>query len=316
MKTIKLPVFFLILSTFFASTAWAQPNKAPKGNMVGMILVVINDQPYTLSDLEKYLNKYGIPYDKNLFQDRVATKKFLTEMVSTTLIEKEAEKLNMQVGDKDIDAYIDEVKAQNGLDQKAFVALLKEKNLTFDQYKNQIHFEIVKARVLSQQVRKKVNIIDKDIETYLDKNPGLKPEEDQIALEQILIRFQDFPEQSHDELEQRLIQIRKEIEKGKKFKDAGGVFYSSLGFVNPEDLKQSLKDAVENTELGKVSEIAETSTGFFILKPSSAFRDDGSVNVLTKEELENQLYNEQYNKEAERYFTEVLPSRYDVELKI
>jgi peptidyl-prolyl cis-trans isomerase SurA len=316
MKTIKLSLLFIIISMLFTVTALAQPKKAVQGSMVGMILAVIDDQPYTLADLEKYLSDYGIPYDKNILKDRALVKKYLTEMVSTKLIQKEAEAMRMEVGDEEVDAYIEEVKNQNGLDQKGFIALLKEKDLTFEQYKNQIRFEIVKARVLSQQVKKKVNIIDKDIDNYLEKNPGLKPEEDQIALEQILIRFQDFPEESPAQLREKLDKIRNEIQKGRNFREAGGSFYSSLGFVNPDDLKESLKEAVEDTELGQVSEIAETSTGLFILKPSSAFREDGSVNILTKEELENQLYREQYSEEAERYFTEVLPTRYNVEFKI
>lgn len=307
---------YLVLSTLFCSFALAESKPQAHGNMVGMIVVVINEEPYTLADLEFYLKNYGIPYEKSSLNDRESLRKLVKEMVSTKLLEKEAEKLNMKVEEEDVDAYIAEVKNQNGIDQQQFNGLLKEKGVSLEQYRNQIKFEITKARVLSQEVRKKVNIIDKDIDKYLEEHPTLKPEEDQIALEQIFIRYQDFPDQSSTELRKQMESIKQQVAKGKNFREAGGVFYRSLGFVNTDDLKDELRKAVSETELGQVSEVAETDTGLFILKPSSAFKEDGSANILTKEELENQLYQEKYGEVAEKYFSETLPARYNVEIKI
>ncbi len=162
-------ILCLLCICFFAvsSVHAAQVNK---------IAAVVNGQVITMFDLQKEaipdLAKAKInPNDPS---QAAAVKKILHNvldlMIMDILVAQEAKRLKATVSSSEIDNSLTRMMKERGLNKKQMEAQLAQQKLTVDKLRKNIEKNILRQKVMTMEVGRRVVVTPEEIKAYYDKN--------------------------------------------------------------------------------------------------------------------------------------------------
>lgn len=249
--------------------------------VIDRIAAVVNGKVITLSELEEReapLLKQAAEIFSGAEKDKrtVDIRKMVSEsLIEELLLEQEAEKQGLKVSEKDIDGAIDDVKKQNSLDDEGLKDALKKEGLTYEGYRVQIKIQIEKSRVINQQVRSKVNVTEKDLADYYERNQRMFLSDEEFKISHILFKV---PENSTDaDIERTRKESMEVLEMARSGKDFAELArkYShdssageggSLGFFKRGEIMPAIEKAAFSQKKGEISDLVVTSFGFHIIR--------------------------------------------------
>jgi len=88
----------------------------------------------------------------------------LHQMIQDEIMQQQAAKLNLTASDEDVNAKVTEIKAPYTEDQ--FANLLKQRNLTLDDFKREIRRSLTRDKLMNKQIESKINVTDAEIAAY------------------------------------------------------------------------------------------------------------------------------------------------------
>jgi len=92
----------------------------------------------------------------------------LHTMIQDEILQQRAAKLNLTASDEDVNAKLTEIKAPYTEDQ--FENMLKQRNLTLDDFKREIRRGLTRDKVINKEVESKINVTDAEIATYYNSH--------------------------------------------------------------------------------------------------------------------------------------------------
>ncbi|MGH7872119.1 MAG: peptidylprolyl isomerase [Candidatus Binatia bacterium] len=288
------------------------PPQATGAAVVDQLIVVINGEPYTLSNVSTYgkskmsrnfpsgdLNKINQP-------DQEVLEGFITEK----LLEAESREAGINITEDEINRYIEQVKKNNQLSDDDLKTALGREGQTLASYKVSVKAEMEKSEIIDRQVRRRVNITDEDVERYYKLNSKNYRANERARIRHILL---SLPENAPSEQVQGVIAqakaIYQRIGAGEDFaglarefsEGAGKADGGEIGWVNRGTLIGGIEEvAFQKLAVGQVSEPFRTSMGVHIVKLEG--RESGNVQPLSavapriKEELLNKALEERFAK--------------------
>ena len=293
--------------------------------IVDAVLLTVQGEPLTWSELKRFLAARGEKVDSELLKQRSALRAKLRDYLMVKLVEREGAELGVTVDESDVEAYIGAIQAQNGVDAEGFREILAEQGISESEYQSQIRADILRSRVMSARIRSKIEVVDEDVERFFEKHPERLPAAGSVRLKQIRIPLADESLELSLDAPQavdaapakvRARELRSRLAAGEPWPAVGGNYYSDLGFVQSSDLLPELQEVIVGLDVDKVSPIVETSNGIYIVSVSARSTSDGTIDPGLKEEVRSQLFEERYNLAVEKYFTEELPGKYQVDWKL
>jgi len=280
--------------------------------VVEQLIVVINGEPYTLSNVNTYakskLNRDFPSGDLNRINqpDQEVLEGFITEK----LLEAEAREAGISITEDEINRYIEQVKKNNRLSDDDLKTALGREGQTLASYKVSVKAEMEKSEIIDRQVRRRVNITDEDVERYYKLNSKNYRGNERARIRHILL---SLPEKAPPDQVQSVMAKAKvlyqRIGAGEDFaglarefsEGAGKADGGEIGWVNRGTLIAGLEDvAFQKLTVGQVSEPFRTSMGVHIVKLEG--RESGNVQPLNavapriKEELLNKALEERFAK--------------------
>ena len=282
-------------------------------SVIDMVLASIDGEPVTMSDLKKFIAMRGEQMPGDVLDGSPEIRRYLKELVVDELIEREAAGANITVSDEEIEAYMEEIQRQNGVDREGFMELLKAKGLSPDTYRNQIKADIMRTRILSSRVRNKVNILDEEIDKYVEAHPKLMPKSGEEHLQQVTFSYSD--DADREEVRDRAEKARAEIADGASPDSISGAAFTDLGFVDPDDLKDELQDSAKALKPGETSDLIEAGNSFVILRLAGD-KEKQAPDQEVREQVRRELMEERFKEAADKFLNEDLPKKYHVELKL
>lgn len=155
--------FILILLLFFLGQL-ILPTKL-FSLTIDRVLATINNEIITLSDYKKYIKLSG--YIEN---NEGVDKNILKQLVEEKLILKEADRKGIEVTDSEINLAMEDFKEENNITDDILKLTLKEENISFDEFKNNIKNKIKIAKLMQSEIESKIIITDKEIKEYYETN--------------------------------------------------------------------------------------------------------------------------------------------------
>ena len=309
-------IIALLAAYTISCPAFASEQAERSERLVNKVVASIEGEPLTYEDLRAYLKIIG-KGDMNVYTiPRVELAEIVHDLVSSRLIEKEAEALRISVANEEITAYVREVMALNKLNEKQFIEVLNSRGLTMPMYKEQVRRDIYRNRIIMMVVRNTINVSDEDVDRYLKENPAEAPQKGQIAVEQLYYGF--LPGLSQAEKSAAAKQIEAVLERTRgleSLRQADEANYSDLGYVSPQDLKDELRAVLDKLNSGDVSDLIKTDEGIYILKVTSK-SDDPKKDTAFRAKVRDMIFSEKYPQRIEKYFNEELPKKYFIEMKV
>jgi peptidyl-prolyl cis-trans isomerase SurA len=295
---LKLPVVLLCLSSMLSLPAAAQfkaglrpeagtasnPTPVPAATAaaagvrpVDAIAAVVNNDVITRNDLAQRVRiverrmrsqKIAVPPQDQL------EKQLLERMISDRAQVQMANEMGIKIDDTLLDRAVARIAEQNKLSVTDFRNEIERDGTPFPLFREEIREEITIQRLREQEVDKKIQITDSEVDAYLNSATGAQAQEE-INLAQILVRI---PENASAEqiaarmtrAEDVLRQLKTGADFGKTaatFSDAGDALEGgNLGWRNADRLPQLFVDATAGLKQGETSKIVKSANGYHILR--------------------------------------------------
>ena len=279
------------------------------------IVAVVNDDIITSWELNQALQpvvreaeKKGTlsPAARNELRSSV-----ITGLIDKKLAEQKIKELNIKVSDDELRQSIEDVKKQNKLTQEALVAALAGQGLTFEQYRSQMRDQLERLRLVSQEVKSKIQVGELEMHDYYEANKSLFKEDETFRARHIFINIpKETTDQQLDLLTARVDAIWKECQgpsdfallAGKYTEDATAKDGGNLGLFKKGDMQGEFVLLLERLKPGEVSGVIKTPSGFHIVKLEE--RIPGRVKSF--EEVKPEIEERLYKKKSEERFNQWL----------
>ncbi len=302
LRQIIYPILFFLL--------FVLPPRLAAGAVIEQVIAVINGEPYTMSDLNRYAKEKlgrGFPTG-DLNQINTNDRQVLEQFVTDKLLEAEAVEAGIRIGPEEVERYIEQVKKTNRLSDEELKMALKREGQTPESYRATVKAEMEKSEIIDRQVRRKVNITDDDVERYYKLNVKTYRSKERARIRHILLTLSDnAPAERVQIVTEKAQGIYQRIQAGEDFaalageysEGAGRATGGDIGWVVRGTLIAGLEEvAFEKLTVGRVSEPFRTTMGVHIVKLEA--RESGttlplkSVAPKIKEELLNKALEERF----------------------
>jgi peptidyl-prolyl cis-trans isomerase SurA len=304
----------MILSIFILGTIFSAALSSAE--VISGIAAIVNDEIITIRELNREFDMASKDVEKKDGPLSVEAAKrlrssILDSLVDRMLVKHKVKELNIVISEEEIRQSIEDVKRQNRLSQEAFVSALLSQGLTFDQYKAQLKDQLERLRLMSQEVKSKVQVSEKEVTDYYDANKASFSSEDSYRARAIFLRLdKDAGPEKIRSVILKLQTVMAAAKKGGDFaelakknsddtnaqKDGG-----DLGFFKKGEMLADIEKIVFTLKTGEVEMIC-TPTGYYVIKLEE--KSPGLAKPF--EEVKGQINDTLYRKKSEERFTQWL----------
>lgn len=295
-------LFFLLLLIFFIISP------VNSSQLVNRVVALVDGETITLFELQarvkqllglfENVNIDDLP-ESQLIQTQ---RQVLNQMINDILLKKEADRFGIEVTRREVDNHIDQVRAEQNMGQEEFEQFLQSQGFTLDIYRKQVSDSILRQRVLSLMVRRKVLVTMEEIEAHYRDNISQYQEEKKVHLKVIIL----------PDIEDA-VRIREQIARGEfSFDDAAARFSQGpnssgggdLGFIEWKRLAPEWRQALDNLEQGKLSDAFQIRESGALLKLIES-RSEGAVELS---EVEDKIREKLFQAKLDRRFDDYISS--------
>lgn len=301
------PLTFSISLTL-AILIYCQPVEAA---ILDRIVANVNGEIITLRDLNAEVEQRARTAEGASSSDSGSIQRdTLEKMVEETLTRQQAKKLGIVISDNELNAAIDKIKIDNNLNDAEFIASLREQGYSIEYFRETLRMDLMKARIINQEVRAAVVVSDEEVEAYLRMNnpdameaePEPEPAEDDGKRAHVRNISITVPaEATEEEIEQKMElaeKLRKKLERGADFEELAAeysdgmneVMGGDLGVVSFKDLDRRIRAAMEKLKPGKVSKPVKAGEAIHIFQVVEIVENDEAKEKNdNKEEVQSQF---------------------------
>ncbi len=225
-------IAFIMYSTLFVHPGYAE--------VVNRVIAVVNGEVVTLFDLQteaaSEIIRQQLDYKKPVDAGKIRNveRLVLENMIDHILLIQEAERLKLVVTKEEVKSEYDHFVVKNHFTPEEFKKQLALQHITEEEFKERIRTNILKSRLLSTMVGRKVVVTKQEIESYYNKNYDKLKGNNQLEIAMIVYPPDSNAEDWSSKIRNGKISFEKVAENvsvGPKAKEGG-----NLGIIDIEDL--------------------------------------------------------------------------------
>ncbi|HVN83875.1 MAG TPA: peptidylprolyl isomerase [Candidatus Binatia bacterium] len=286
--------------------------------VVNKIVATIDGDPITLYEFEAFADR------TTRTNPNANTPQLLDMLITDKLLQKEVADKGIVVRDEDVDNYIKGIKERNKIGDEQLEQALAAQFMTMDAYRKQVREEIQKAQLINREIRGKVNVTPEEVERYYQAHLNDYETPEKMHLRHILLKLPADASGAEvsaatakaDDVYRRLkggadfAEMAKEVSEDPAAKDGG-----DLGWVKPGEVLDAIDKATKDLKPGQFSKPFRSDIGIHIIKLEE--RTGASHKPLDELAggIKEQLYNAALEERYEKWLTEELRKRHNVEVR-
>jgi peptidyl-prolyl cis-trans isomerase SurA len=299
------------------------------GKVVNTIAAVVNDEVVTLNEVNREALPLIIEAEKKSAIDASVRTQIrraaLEHLIEKKLLDQKIKELNLKVSDEEVKQAIDDVKRQNNMaSQEVLVSALASQGLTFEQYRTQLREQIEKLKLVSMEVRAKIQVGETEVRDYYETNRARYAEDETFRARNIFFRTNEkAPAEDIKRTMTTALMVLAEAKSGKDFTELAKSYSEDpaarkdggdLGTFKKGDMMPELEAAIVSMKPGEVSELVYTTSGFHIIKLEE--RTSGKLKPFdtVKSAIEDELYRKKSEERFNQWAKE-LRSKASIEVK-
>ncbi len=262
------------------------------------------------SNIARYEAQSGESF--NAQQRPQLERQVLDGLITRTILEQEAEQLDISVGDERFSETLDQFKQQFP-DEQGYQTALDQQGFTEEEFETELRRQMVIEELIRSQVYDQVAVSEEEMRTFYDDNPQYFQQDDQVAARHIIFTTEGVEESERAALQEELEEIRQEIEDGADFgemarehsqgpsaPDGGDLGTFGRGQMVPE-----FEEAAFELEVGELSPVIETQFGYHILQVTERVPAQTQSYEEAQERIRQFLTEEERNQGAQAYVAEL-----------
>lgn len=185
-------------------------------------------------------------------------------LVQREQFEQQAEALDVEVTDEQVDARLEQIQKQYfGGDKAKYEKQLKDQGLSDKQVRNDIRAQLVSEKIF-EQVTRKVNVTDAEVEKYYNENKSQYSQPESREVRHILVKTKAKADE-----------IRKQLEEGADFSELAKKFSEDTGSkadggkltISKGQTVAPFDKAAFALDKNAISQPIKTEFGFHIIQP-------------------------------------------------
>jgi peptidyl-prolyl cis-trans isomerase SurA len=262
------------------------------------VVATVDGHPITSHELNSFIVQSTGGVDPTQLSD-TDRRKALDMLVTDALIRSESSRLGLSASDAEVDAYINQIKQQNQLDDDALSLALKQQGLTLEGYRGQIKKEILKNQLVGRQIRQRVNIPPEEVQRYYEEHQDEFAQPAAIKVRHIFFAAPQSEEDA-ERVTEKLKEAQKRLADGDDFEDVakdlsegpeaseGGL----LGLMRKGQMQDEIEEVAFSLKSGEVSAPVRSAAGIHILKVDERESESQVPIEDVREQIKERLYAE------------------------
>jgi len=249
----------------------------------------------------------------------------LKEMINELLVTQAATTAKLEVGAKEVESAITDLKRQNKLDDEQLKEALSMQGYTMSSYRKDVRNQIVRMRAVNTLVRPRVSISDDDVRAKYDANARRSAQVSQVHLQHILIALPpDADAAQQKTARDKAADIITKARQGEAFealaqqysddprtKNTGG----DLGWIERGTIATEWEVVVFAMAKGETRGPVSGPQGLHVFQVSEVKDSKQEDFEAVKEKLRNELYRAELDKQT-RLWVEELRKKAHFEIKL
>lgn len=288
--------------------------------IIDKIVAVVNEEIITLSELRKisapYLEKMKVKFSLNYDEEQIkeTERRVLDQLIDDKLVNQEADRLEIVIGEKEVDLAIRDVRESSNLSEDQFIQALLEEGITLEKYREQIENEMRKMRLLEQEIKSKAQIKENEIEEYYQKHLDDFKIPPEVRLQQILLMIPPkVSEQEVSQIREKAEEIVQKIRDGEDFtamvrlysQGSSAAAGGDMGFFKEDELIPVINKVAFSLKAGEVSSVIQTPLGFCIIRVLEKREKQKMTEEERRKEIENIIYNQKVEDKFKQWIKEL-----------
>jgi len=300
---------------------------APRADIIEQVLVKVNGEIITKSDLEARQIQALRQKNPNFRPDSdTALKKALEEVTPGVIVEAVDELLMVQRGNElgytmineQFNNIVENIKKENKIENdEQLQAALKQEGMTMADLRRQLERTMMVQRVQQTEVMQKLQVTDTELRSYYDAHKDEFGTTPQVTLREITVNVpvtaQGVNVAQDDDAKAKAEDVRKRILAGEPFARLAADFSDSGskangGLVGPlaqTDLSDELQKAIAGLKTGDVTPVLRTARGYQIIKIETLQDSTSKPFEDAKGEVADKIANGKRQGEYEKFLTKL-----------
>jgi peptidyl-prolyl cis-trans isomerase SurA len=299
----------------------------PRGEIIEQILVKVNGDIFTKSDLEQRqiaaLRQKGqsidLKSDPNNVQLRRAldevTPQIMVDAVDEMVIVQRGKELGYTLSDAQFKTVVDNIRKENKIEtDEQFQAALKAENLSMADLRRNLERSMISQKVQQNEVISKIGVTDDEAKKYYEAHLKEFTTSPTVTLREILVAVPGDPKvlnvAADEAAKARADEIRRRVTAGgENFEKLATEISDSpskanaglLGPLSVNDLSPELRKLAESMKAGDVSEPVRTPRGYQLLKLEAITATATMTLEQAREQISEHVFTEKRKAEFQKY---------------
>ena len=299
----------------------------PRGEIIEQILVKVNGDIFTKSDLEQRqiaaLRQKGqaidLKSDPNNVQLRRAldeiTPQIMVDAIDEMVVVQRGKELGYTLSDTQFKSVVDNIRKENKIEtDEQFQAALKSENLSMADLRRNLERSMIFQRVQQNEVLAKIGVTDDEAKKYYDAHLKEFTTAPTVTLREILVAVPGDPKvmnvAADEAAKAKAEDIRRRVSSGgENFEKLAGVISDSpskangglIGPLSVNDLSPDLRKLVDSMKAGDVSEPVRTGRGYQLLKLEAITATNTMTLEQAREQISEHVFTEKRKAEFQKY---------------
>jgi peptidyl-prolyl cis-trans isomerase SurA len=313
-----LPVALVLVLTAIA---------APHGEIIEQILVKVNGDIFTKSDLEQRqiaaLRQKGQAIDLKSDPSNAQLRKALDEVTPQIMVDaidemvivQRGKELGYTLSDQQFKSVVDNIRKENKIEtDEQFQAALKSENLSMADLRRNLERSMISQRVQQNEVMAKIGVTDDEARKYYESHLNEFTTPPTVTLREILVAVPGDPKVMNVAADEAAKAKAEEIRKrtttgGENFEKLAAEISDSpskanAGLIGPlsvNDLSPDLRKLVESMKAGDVSEPVRTARGYQLLKLEAITPTNTLPLDKAREQISERVFTDKRKAEFQKY---------------
>lgn len=304
----RLAIIFFSFLLFFLCAALSYG-----GDYVDRVVAVVNDDVILQTELEKaggeYFERIRMKAPAGEVESAIekARGEVLSSLIDNMIVKQKAAELGITVEEAEIDNAIAQILSDNNATLEEFRKELDKVNVSMQDYRDNLRNQILQSRLVGQQVRSRIVIVEEDIREYYEKEYTQEKGESGYYILQIGFNWKNLVTLdgvSQEEAREKAEAIRARVLAGESFGELARSYSDfpsatdggNLGLIKKDEMAAYMRDAILSMHPGDISPIIETGSTFQFFKLLSSREGDLVVKApyeSVKVEIRDILYRQE-----------------------
>ena len=304
---------------------------SPRGEIIEQILVKVNGDIFTKSDLEQRqiaaLRQKGQTIDLKSDPNNVELRKALNEVTPQVMVDaidelvivQRGKELGYTLSDTQFKGVVDNIRKENKIEsEEQFQAALKSENMTMADLRRNLERQMIYQRVQQNEVLAKIAVTDDEARRYYETHLKEFTTLPTVTLREILVAVPGDPKvmnvAADEAAKARAEAIRTRVTTGgENFEklaadESDAPSKANAGLIGPlsvNDLSPDLRKLVEGMKAGDISDPARTARGYQLLKLETITPTNTLPLAQAREQISERVFTDKRKAEFQKYLTKL-----------